>query len=302
MFAAKPNLLQTQQVSGSHRRGVRKMALPRQIFRIPVQILSKNCPLTSLGSPANLSGMFFREWLMSDWRSKGGLVRAVSSALPVAAVIIATMFSAERASAATVHYTSISVIGESIHITHPDDVRGEAGQITLKGVTGLGSTTSLVAWCLDVFDFLKNSGTFTGGGPLANTSNLIGGLMQEGNNAIALAHGGSLFLNGHFYTTKDISAATQVAIWSVEYGAAFSYSSVGSSASSSNFNSLVSYLEQHATPNVAYWTLNERGNQTLGTLDPVPGPIVGAGLPGLILAGTGLLGWWRRKRSVRVAA
>jgi len=230
------------------------------------------------------------------------------SAAPVAAIALFASVGVNSASA-DVTYTSYTFIGDNINILSPHQVSGGAGQIALH----LNNNTTLLAWCLDVFDDLQNKGVYSvtpngsiNGGNTASTPGHIGALMLEGNNLIAANQG---YLS---WSVADISAAVQVAIWTAEYGASGAHAFVYSGLPA-NFASLVTYVDGLATAlgNVAYATLDPGActpqtcnrddaghfvpNQHLGYV-PTPGPIAGAGLPGILAACVALIAFARRRR------
>ena len=170
----------------------------------------------------------------------------------------------------------------------------------------------LLVWCLDLNDTLTKPYTFTettfGQGSIPH----LPGLPSAGLDAGQMRQIASLMLKGLTVGGADAAqddAATQLAIWSVEYGGGpggVSFSGLSAPLA----GRLALLLLDSANgglidcPTCTITLLTDEinaPNQALGFATQavaVPGPIAGAGIPGVIAGGLFLLGLARRRKKL----
>jgi hypothetical protein len=162
----------------------------------------------------------------------------------------------------------------------------------------------VLVWCLDLQDnlfvpYTYNVSMYTPGQNLP-------GLPAGGLDAAQVRQIASLILKGLTLGGADAGqddAATQLAIWKVEYGSALSFSGLSAS--------LQNRLNLELADSVAGGILDcptctlkifsddvVAPNQAMATVvNTVPGPVAGAGIPGAIAAGMFMLGLARRRKN-----
>ncbi len=161
----------------------------------------------------------------------------------------------------------------------------------------------VLVWCLDLQDnlfvpYTYNVSMYTPGQNLP-------GLPAGGLDAGQVRQIASLILKGLTLGGADAGqddAATQLAIWKVEYGAALSFQ--GLSAGLQNrlnlelADSLPGGILDCPTCSLKIFSDDVVApNQAMATVvNAVPGPVVGAGIPGVIAAGMFMVGLARRRR------
>lgn len=218
-------------------------------------------------------------------------------ALLVAAALVTA---ANVASATTFTYSGYNVTNEQdISILSPTTVSGGVGQIELIG-SGANVGEDILAWCLDIYDYLNPAGTYqigtlttagSGNGNPTLTSTQIGEI-------------GALIANGDalINTSYNVSAAIQLALWEVEYGKSFEFTGLSSAVIllADTYLTDVENGTWAADYNVSL--LSGSGNQNLAFLDPTPVPSTWM----LLLTGLAGLGFFvfrrAKNRSAAVAA
>ena len=193
------------------------------------------------------------------------------------------------ASAETYSYSNWGVLGQVVTITGPNSVTGYASQIKLTGPDG-----TVLAWCVDTADDLKQSGTYTVL-PSSALETALPGIPNGGLSWTQIGEIGWLKKSGDDYISNvsadaNVAAAYALAIWTVEYGDSFKYNDPGQPIDGYVSDLLGDINTEHYTPFYGFRVLEASGgNQTLIT-DSIPEPstwaMMAVGLAGLGLAGS----------------
>jgi hypothetical protein len=221
--------------------------------------------------------------------------------LLLAGVAVASLAAAALpAKADNFTYTGFSVDpGVTVTLTDPTllntPFQAAVGEITLTGTgTFMGQAiTSIQAWCVDILTGLNPTGTynivpFAGPGSVGNGNPSVSALQVTEIASLINAFGGAL---------DDNKAATQLAIWRLEYGPGLTFSSTNSAGVADIAASIT--LAADATSGGSFFDPTAQ----LELLDVVPtdqilaiaATPIPAALP-LFAGGLGLMGWLSRHR------
>lgn len=168
-------------------------------------------------------------------------------------------------------------------------------------LSSLGIPSSVLAWCIETTQFISVG--------VPNTAQLysqapskLGGFVSAGLNwlnivggAIQFTAAGAAYFSAYTplgWTADEIAAALQQRIWKEQLGTALP-STIGNQTAAQTTALLTDLKDYASSRYAAYYRLSWSGQDQVFA---VPGPIVGAGLPGLLLAFGALLVLARRRQ------